>query len=75
MTHIVTACLALLQRDFQEDSEEDGGWKSLRNLRAFAEFLERENLGHWSDEEFFPEKVATKLYPHSLPEEFDGEES
>ena len=75
MTHIVTACLALLQRDFKEDSDDDGGWKSHRNLRAFAEFLESRNLLHWSDDEFHPERVATLLYPHTLPQEQEGEES
>ena len=74
MTHIVTACLGLLQRDFHEDNEEEG-WKSHRNLRAFADFLKSRDLPHWSDDAFRPEEVATKLYPHALPEEPDGEES
>ena len=75
MTHIVTACLALLSRDFHEDDEEDGGWRSHQNLRAFAEFLKSRGLPHWSDDEFRPEWVATKLYPHALPAEPDGEDS
>lgn len=75
MTHIVTACLALLQRDFQEDSEEEGGWESHRNLRAFADFLKSRDLPHWGDDEFRPEWVATKLYPHEIPQEPDGDAS
>ena len=74
MTHIVTACLALLQRDFKEDSEEEGGWESHRNLKAFAEFLKSQKLHHWADPEFHPEQVATTLYPHTLPQQQNGQE-
>ena len=74
MTHIVSACLALLKREFSDDDDE-GGWKSRRNLRAFAEHLESKGLPHWSDEEFQPEWVATKLHPHMLPREPEGDES
>ena len=75
MTHVVTACLALLKRDFYKDDEEEGGWKSHRNLRAFSDFLRDKNLPHWSDYEFRPELVATKLYPHVLSTKPDGEGS
>ncbi len=75
MTHIVAACLALLQRDFHADSEEEGGWRSHRNLCAFADFLKRRNLPHWSDYGFQPEWVATKLYPHAVPKRPEEEES
>ena len=75
MTHIVASCLALLQRSFHEDSEDEGGWRSHRNLRAFEGFLKSRNLPHWSDDEFRPEWVATKLYPHALPEKPEEEES
>ena len=75
MAHIVTACLALLQRDFHEDSEDEGGWKSHRNLRAFADFLRDRDLPHWSDDGFRPEWIATQLYPHALPEKPEAEES
>ena len=67
MTHIVTACLARLQRDHSDDDGETG-WESHRNLKAFADFLEHEGHGHWTDDDFRPEKVATALYPHVLPE-------
>lgn len=66
MTHVVTACFALLQRDFSAvgDTEEDG-WLGDRNLEALADFLEREGLPHWGEAESFqPERVATELYPH-----------
>ena len=72
MTHIVTACLAVLQRDFWDDSEEDGGWASHRNLRTFADFLESKSLPHWSEDDFRPEQVATALHPHVLPKQPEG---
>ena len=67
MTHVVTACLARLQHDYAIDDGESG-WKSHRNLLAFADYLDHEGLNHWTDANFRPEKVATALYPHVLPE-------
>ena len=75
MTHIVSACLSLLKRDFHADSEDEGGWKSHRNLRALADYLQSRDLPHWSDEEFRPEQVATTLYPHAIPRHVDGNEA
>ena len=66
MTHIVTACLARLQKDYADD-DGDTGWQSFRNLRALADFLEDKGHEHWSDPDFRPESVATALYPHILP--------
>ena len=66
MTHVVTACLALLQRQFGDD-DDDSGWKAHRNLVAFADHLESNQLGHWSDDDFQPEKVATALYRLVVP--------
>ena len=67
MTHIVTACLARLQHEHADD-DGDAGWESHRNLKAFADYLAHQGLGHWTDDDFRPEKVATALYPHVLPE-------
>ena len=72
MTHIVTACLARLQHDHVEDDGETG-WESHRNLKAFADYLADQGLGHWRDDDFRPEKVATALYPHVLPENASSE--
>ena len=66
MVHIVTACLARLQQDFSEDDGESG-WESHRNLKAFSDYLEAKELAHWTDEAFRPEKVATALYPLTIP--------
>ncbi len=62
IVHIVTACLALLQREWREgDDKKD--WESIPNLKAFAAHLEDLNIPLWTDEEFVPEQAATKLYP------------
>ncbi len=66
MTHIVTACLARLQKDYSKD-DGDTGWQAFGNLRALADHLEQKGHEHWSDPNFQPEKVATALYPHVLP--------
>lgn len=75
MTHIVSACLALLKSEYSGDNEDEGGWKSYRNLQALADHLKSKGLPHWSDDDFRPEWVATKLYPHMLPKESEGEGS
>ena len=67
MTHVVTACLARLQRDDAED-DGDSGWKTHRNLLALADYLQHKGLDRWDHEGFRPEEVATALYPLKLPE-------
>ena len=67
MTHIVSACLARLHRDYQEEDDESG-WQTHRNLEAFADFLSDNGHRHWSDSKFRPEEVATALYPLVLPD-------
>ena len=78
MTHVVTACLAHLQRQYSDD-DNDSGWKTHRNLVSFADHLESNQLGHWSDDDFQPEKVATMLYGLVVPtlgaSDIDGGES
>ena len=67
MTHIVSAALALLQRDFATDDDEES-WRVFPNLAAFAEYLKEKDMPVWDEREaFIPERVATALYPHRLP--------
>ena len=64
MTHIVSACLSRLQLDYREDKDdEDFGWKTHRNLKAFSDFLKENGHKDWEDQDFRPEEVATALYP------------
>ena len=72
MTHIVTACLAKLQRDYADD-DGDSGWRTHRNLIALTDYLEHKGLDHWSEEGFRPETVATAMYPLKFPEASPGE--
>lgn len=65
MTHVVSAALARLQRDFPDD-DGDEGWKSYANLVALSEELERRGLPDWSEDTFQPEVAATALYPHRM---------
>ncbi len=62
LTHIVTACFALLQRRFADDRE---GWD--RNLERLADLIEAKYPYCWDEDEFRPEAAATALYPHVLP--------
>ena len=71
MTHIVTACLARLQREYPNE-DGDSGWTSHRNLKAFADELEKKGVKHWTDDDFRPEEAATALYPHVLPKSSQG---
>lgn len=66
MTHVVTACFALLQRDFSTTEGLDANEGQVdRNLEALGDFLEEKGLPHWRDPESFrPEVAATTLYPH-----------
>ena len=70
MTHIVSAALALLRKDYGEDDGEEG-WRTHGNLKALAEYFEAQGLPLWVDD-FHPERVATALYPHLFPQ--SGEE-
>lgn len=66
MVHIVSAALSLLQREYRDDDEEEGGWRSFPNLAALADLLQERGIPHWAEEGFQPELAATRLYPHIL---------
>jgi len=68
IVHIVTACLALLQREWDPGKVDGKDWVSIPNLKAFADHLEAKGIRHWCDESFRPEEAATQLYPLTLPE-------
>lgn len=67
MTHIVSSAFSHLKRNFADDDESEG-WRSFSGLRSLADHLNSESLGHWGDDNFDPEFVATSLYPHRLDE-------
>ena len=72
MTHIVSSAFSHLRSDYADDDGTSEGWQSFSSLRSLAELLNSEGLGHWGDEDFDPEFVATSLYPHRLDDEARG---
>ena len=71
MVHIVSVALSLLQKDYRDDNEEEGGWKSFPNLVGLADLLQERGIPHWAEEGFQPEYAATQLHPHELPKAED----
>lgn len=69
MVHIVSAALSLLQKNYKDDNEEEGGWKSFPNLKGLADLLQKHDLPHWAEDDFQPEYATTQLYPHKLQED------
>lgn len=69
MIHIVTACLARLQKDYSggDGDDEDADGESHSQLKGLSDLLESKGIPHWADEEFRPEKAATILYPIVVP--------
>lgn len=67
MTHIVSAALACLQKNYADDNGEEG-WRSHPNLVALAGQLEEKRQLGWWEDEFRPEEVATFLHPHKIAE-------
>ena len=71
MVHVVSTALNILQKAYQEPADGDGdGWESFPNLVALSHMLQEQGFRHWSDQNFSPERVASGLYPHIVP---DGE--
>ena len=68
MTHVVSAALRVLQREYgQEENEEIEN--SDRNLQALANTFKDNNCPHWKSNDFRPEEVASRMYPHRVAEE------
>ena len=61
LTHVVTACFALLQRRFSDPEEWD------RNLERLAQHISTHYPHRWDEDDFQPEVAAMSLYPHILP--------
>ena len=60
-THALSRGLEILARDYQNN------WREFPNLMLLSQRLESEQLPHWEQEQFCPDEVATRLYPHLLP--------
>ena len=68
MTHVVSAALRVLQCEYGREENEEVE-NSDRNLQALANTLKDNNCPHWSREDFRPEEVASRMYPHRVAEE------
>ena len=69
LVHAVSQCLNILKSDYDASREDDetGQWEQYRNLKSLSDLLAEKNMGHWSDEDFDPVRVATGLYPIEIP--------
>ncbi len=70
LTHVTSRSLELLQRQYgaERRDDPDNDWKSYRNLKALAAELQARGLPCWDDDGFDASDVATRLYPHQVPE-------
>ena len=68
--HIVSRCFEILtnadEYGYNEDNE-NKNWEQYSNLNALTDLLRREEIPHWSDDEFKADKAATMLYPLPIP--------
>ena len=60
-THALSRGLEILARDYKNN------WREFPNLTLLSQRLESEQLSHWEQDDFSPDEVATRLYPHLLP--------
>ena len=68
MTHVVSAALRVLQREYGGENYEEAR-NSDRNLQALANALKDNNCPDWNSDDFRPEEVASRMYPHRVAEE------
>lgn len=66
LVHAVSQCFNILKDEYKTNDQ----WEQYSNLRALSTHLDREGVGHWSDDDFDAVKIATELYPI----EFKGSE-
>ena len=71
LSHVASRCFEILKQNYgpsHDVNDDEGDWRQFRNLLALSEYLEQNDLNIWDEDEFSPELVATRLYPHKLPE-------
>lgn len=67
ITHIVSACFALLKSDYSDQENDASDWNRYPSLCALTEYLKSVDFPHWSEgDDFRPEFVATGLHPHKV---------
>lgn len=66
-THAVSQCFNILQQEYGIGEKEEKKWESYSNLNELSDWLHDKNMPHWTDEEFDPMEVATKLHPAKIP--------
>jgi len=62
----MSACLALLAKDYGNDSGDSPSWKNIPNLVSLSDEIHSAGLPLWDADDFCPEKTATALYPYIL---------
>lgn len=67
MVHAVSACFALLAREYGSVEDEEDGWRAHPNLRALDAEMASRNLTAWHQDDFHPEEAATSMWPHRIP--------
>ncbi len=67
LTHAVSSCFSILAEEYNDADGEDG-WRSYSNLRALAGDMQDRQIPIWYEDDFKPEKAATILHPHVVPE-------
>lgn len=67
MVHAISACFALLARQYSNREDEEDGWQAYPNLLALSTEMEGKGLTLWDEEDFHPEEAATVMCPYHLP--------
>ncbi len=58
--HALSRGLEILATDYKNKDD----WEQYPNLKLLEQQLKNEGQHHWDEEGFYPEAVATSLYPH-----------
>ena len=68
LTHAVSSCFTLLAKNYGRDQADEEQWRTYSNLKALAQDMENREIDIWDAEDFSPEKAATAMWPHIVPE-------